>query len=659
MSATAAPAAALAARGLARLAHPLALLGVLLVALWISIEGRGGQVLETLPDLARTGLATLALFGLAGYPLARLLVPRALLGHFWLLVLPLGAASSTLALTILGFAHVPLPVSLALTLAGGAAAALWLRARRGPVRATELRGHQSGAFTARLLWPLLIASVVAGLTLMPSYRTGTLVVPGQNADPHLVTGAAEVLREGPPTAVQPDLPVDRVSPYWQSKYPIYYALAAVSELAGLDPVHAFPVLSAAILGLFALGTFVLARHLLFVGAFAATLVVAFTSLDRVVLHLVVHPYYNQLWGLFTLPFILLFGFRFLERPAARDGALALLFLALGAFGYPLMLPFPLVALGVGALVAWRRRGAELGDWRAPLRRLRRSRARWVAVALAVPVVVVGAGLTLAAVWKGVQAAEVVVPWGNLVGWQGDRPGLPLARYFGLPDLGALVVLPLTALVLAAGAALMRARPEVRIGLATMSVAAVAMGASFHFRQYGEYFEFKIFAFVGPIVLALATAALAVLVRRPRQPAQRVAAAVALVALGASAIVGARDELDLVAAQTAPEVLELREWADRLPPDASVRLDMPPDSYQLWAGYMLHEQPLSALATIDGTTYPRVFPGSKADYALTLAAQSRPPDAVDEVVMQNAFYNLYRLDPALPGPDRSTRARIQP
>lgn len=642
------------------LAHPLAFLGVLLVALWISLEGHGGQVLETLPGLARATLATVALFGLTGYPLARTLTPRAVMPHFWLLVLPVGAAGSTLALTILGFVLVPLPVALAMTLAAGAAGALWVRAR-DLVRASEASLHDPAPVVAACLWPLVIAAVVAGLTLMPSYRTGALVVPGTNADAHLVTGAAEILRAGPPTAIQPDLPVDRVSPYWQSKYPIYYALAGVAELSGLDPVHVFPVLSAVILALFALGTYVLARSLFRVSVFAATLVMAFTSLDRVVLYVAVHPYYNQLWGLFTLPFILLFGFRFLARSSARDGALALLFGALGAFAYPLMLPFPLVALTVGAFVIWRRHGG-LPDRRPPLRGLRRSRARWIVVALALPVLAVATALTSAAIGKVAEIVGFAGPWGGIpVGAQGDRPDLPLARYFGLPDLGALSAVPLLALALTAVAALMRTRPEVRIGLATMAVAALVMGAGFHFRERGEYLEFKIFAFVGPVALALATAALTALARQRQRhpPALGAMAALALIALGTSAVVGARDELEMVHVQTAPEVLELREWAARLPPDASVRLDIPPNTFQLWAAYMLHERPLSALVTIDDTIYPRVFRGKKADYALTLAGQPRPPEAVGAAAMQNAYYRLYRLDPSLPGPDHSTRARRQP
>ena len=37
-------------------------------------------------------------------------------------------------------------------------------------------------------------------------------------------------------------------------------------------------------------------------------------LDRVVTYVTVHPYYNQLWGTFALPFILAFGFLFLREP---------------------------------------------------------------------------------------------------------------------------------------------------------------------------------------------------------------------------------------------------------------------------------------------------------------------------------------------------------
>jgi hypothetical protein len=131
------------------------------------------------------------------------------------------------------------------------------------------------------------------------------------------------------------------------------------------------------------------------------------------------------------------------------------------------------------------------------------------------------------------------------------------------------------------------------------------------------------------------------------------------ALGLTLLIGTRDELDAVAPQSPPEAFELRGWAERLPPDASIRLDIPPSGVQLWAAYMLHERPLSATLPVLNTTYPHVPRGRKADYVLVEERQARPPDAVGPVVLENSRFRLYRMDPAVPGPDRSSRVRIQP
>ena len=82
-----------------------------------------------LPAIARTGAVTVGLFALCGYGAARLLLPARL--RLGLYVLPVGAACSTLALTVLGLFHVPLKASLAITLAAAAALALLARRHHG------------------------------------------------------------------------------------------------------------------------------------------------------------------------------------------------------------------------------------------------------------------------------------------------------------------------------------------------------------------------------------------------------------------------------------------------------------------------------------------------------------------------------------------------
>ena len=52
-------------------------------------------------------------------------------------------------------------------------------------------------------------------------------------------------------------------------------------------------------------------------------------LDRIVMYVTIHPYYNELWGQFTLPFILLLGWRYLSAPDRRS---AILLVACGKQG---------------------------------------------------------------------------------------------------------------------------------------------------------------------------------------------------------------------------------------------------------------------------------------------------------------------------------------
>src|SRR5207248_7968431 len=125
---------------------------------------------------------------------------------------------------------------------------------------------------------------------------------------------------------------------------------------------------------------------------AAAVVMAVTVLDRQVLHLAMHPYYNQLWGMLTLPWSLVAAWQYVRAPARRTLALFAAFTLVGAFAYPLMLPFPLL----GALGFWlvdRRERRARGEAVPPLdpRRLWRSRRSllWmvpVGLLLVVPII---------------------------------------------------------------------------------------------------------------------------------------------------------------------------------------------------------------------------------------------------------------------------------
>jgi len=599
---------------------------------------------SAVPAVLRTALAGGLLFALAGYAPARLLLPAAWRAHLPLFVLPVGAAVAGLSLAVLGLIHVPMALALAAVLLGGAAGAAAVRRRHGPL-------PRQPDWPLRIALPLFVATLIGAIALLPVFRSGFATVHGQNGDAVIAVGVAELLQEAPPTAVRPELPVDRMPIVWRSKVPIYSVLAAVSTLAGQDPIVAFSTVAALLFALTALGLFLLARLALGAGALGAVAVAMLVPLDRIAVYVAIHPYYNQLWGLFALPFVFLFGWRALREPGRCAFAGLALFATLALFAYPLLLPFPAVFL---AAVAWRlRREPDPPRWWAALGlpSPRRQPLGWaVAALLAVPVVAV---LARGVVEKVGSAAAVLAPWTDLAGWSGTAlPYLPVGWFVGMqapPALSAVLVVA----VLAAAALGLRAVPhsELRAALGATVIAGVLIGAYFYARGKGQLFYFKDLAFTGPIVVALAVFGLARLVPRSRW------AVAGLLALAAVLANGARQEIDETYDHASKPVLELREWDRALPAGASVRIDVPQSGYQLWSWYMLASRPVTALDPLSGF-FPHPPAGLKADYVLAFADQPRPKYAYGRPVLRNEQFVLYRL--AMGGirvPDVSTRRLI--
>jgi hypothetical protein len=583
----------------------------------------------------RATAAAVVLFGVCGYGVVRMWLPDGLRRHEPLWILPVGACVSSLSLTVLGYAYVPFWLSLPLVLAAAAGLAAYAHRRRGW---TPRPGASAG-------WPAFAALMVACVALVPMFVAGAPTVIGPGSDAHMAAGTGEYLRHSHPTGFDASGPVDRVPLLWRSKPPIYYALGAVATLSGLETWQALAPLAALMLALASVGFFLVARELLGAGLAAGVGALAVVGLDRMVLHTVMTPYFNQTWGFATLPFALALSWWAVRHRSVAAAGLLALFLALGAFAYPLALPIPLAALGVFALadlLRRRREGRPLGLPHVPGGR----RALIVAVPLALALAIPAWGV----LEKARRAAEVVLnPNASLAGWGGDVfDFFPTQHFLAIPFETAWWVAAAGILGLAVFA-LARVERALAAGMAVTIGAFLLAAFSFRQRDFGYYLEFKTLAFVAPLLLACAAAGAGRL--------GRVGLGL-LAALVLAAAVSGRQEVVNTGHHLRAEVTELREWDDSLPPDASVRLDMfPPD--QLWAGYMLSGQPLCSQTPLLNTAYPRVPLSRRADYVLVSRFQEyrqggKPVDALGAPVRENQIFRLYRARPGIPGPDRCSR-----
>ena len=580
-------------------------------------------------EATSAALACAGLFAVCGFGLVRLALPAELRRHELLWVLPAGACAAAIELSVLGQLGVPLPLNLAVVALANVALAVVAVRRRG------LPGRD--AVHAGVAWPVWIAALLIFVALVPMFRAGFATVQGYGSDAHLAAGTGHFLKEHAPGQVAPEEPVDMVPLVWRSKPPIYYPMATTSLLTGLETWEVLSTVLAVMLALAALGFFLLAREALGAGLGGAVVAMSVVGLDRVVLHTALHPYYNQTWGFFTLPFALLLAYWTTQARTRGSALLLVLFLAVGAFAYPLALPIPLIAL---AVLLWPER-----------RRLRRLRPSRRSLLWLVPLGVVLFGPVAGVVEKVVSAAFVVLdPSRSLRAWGGDlKDGfVPEHQFLAMPSTTALLVLGVPLLV----ALVLELRRQPR-GLAIAFAGILLFGAIaaawFRPRAFGEYFHFKTLAFVAPLAVMLAVVGVSRLRRR--------FAAVALTVLLALAVVGAQDELMGIYDQTPPTLLALRDLDAALPPGASVRLDVAAGE-QPWVGYMLASQPLCSEFPLRGTSYPHVPISRKADFVLVKMGWGRPVDALGDPVWAGEDYTLYRVKPTVPGPDRCSQRMVQ-
>ena len=599
------------------------------------MQGRGGVA-----DAARVALACVALFAIVGFAPTRLFLPAGLRRHELLWVLPVGAIGAALELALLVYAFVPFDIALAIVLAGGIGAGIYAW-RRDPGLPLARSAREAGVHVTwgTLLVPLYLAVLIGAVALVPMFRGGFVTVIGNGSDAHLAVGTADFLMDHHPNAVAPEEAVDRVPLVWRSKPPIYLAFGAVARVAGMEPYAVIATLAAALLALGALGFWLLTRELLGAGAWAAAAAMGLVGLNRMTLFTGMHPYFNQTWGYMALPFAIVLAW-YVVRRRSRGGLLLFAsFLGVLVFAYPLAMPIPLIAATIFWAFERRRQGRSL----LRLPRLRNKRnLLWI-----VPLFLLLL-LPLQGVLEKVSVStRVLAPGYSLVNWGGDLTGFFPERYFlGFDEAGfglAGMILLIGGLVLA-----LRAAPrDIRWGLGGIVAFGVLAALYFRPREYGWYFHYKALAFAAPLGVAVGAAGLA------RIRWKWVGVVALLFLIGATRL-GAAKEIGRTFDQLPVSMLELERVDAFLPADASVRLDMPADGRQLWAGIILAGQPLCSQRPVLETSYPHVPISRKADYVLVDDDWRKPFDAVGPPLLTLDRYVLYRMGADVPGPDRCSR-----
>jgi hypothetical protein len=363
------------------------------------------------------------------------------------------------------------------------------------------------------------------------------------------------------------------------------------------------------------------------------------GLDRMVLHTVMHPYFNQTWGFFAMPFALVLAWWVAHERTRGGVALLGLFLAVLAFAYPLAVPIALIPF---AFVLWPERrslsprrlyhGRRSLLWMAPL-----------ALVLFIPI----AGV----VEKAASGVRIVLdPTFPLTAWGGDLNGyFEEQQFFGIEPLWLFIA---AAPGLAYGIWLgLRDRPRaLRNGLLAVMAFGLVFAVWFRLKDVGYYFHFKVLAFVAPVALVTAAVGLG-RVRRWHL------GMLAIVALLLSARHSANQELAITFDQLPRSFLELRTVDAELPPGRSIRLDVEP-IHQNWIAYMLHRHPLCSRVPLLNTSYPHVRTSRKADYILAGRHDPVPADAVPTPVRRLDAFLLYRQRPSVPGRENCSQEMIQ-
>lgn len=630
-----------------------------LIALAIAL-GAHSKGVAVLPTVLRTGVVCLVLFAVWGYAPAAWLVRGGLRPYRPLFVLPLGAVLGSLALTVLGLLHVPFAVNLPVVVVAGAALSAYAWRRRVPVPRDPELGR-------RIVVPFILAFCIATISLCPIFRVGFATVPGENGDAVLVAGSATLVEHAPPQSTRYDLPINHIPLEWRSKYPIYYALAAVATLAGQSPIAAFAPVVAMMLGLTAFGFFVFARYALRAPPWIALLAMFLLPLDRIIMYLAIHPYYNELWGQFALPFFLLAGWQFLSEPSRVSLVLLVVFGVMALFAYPLVIPFPVFFFVPSVIVMWRRaraRGTTPG-WLAAVSGGRASgesgRARWRAwwwIPALVVLVPLAAVLGRGFLEKSFAALDVLAPGTNLSGWGGPGLGeIPGPKFFGLPSGWTIDYVVMGIILLIAAYGLTRIRSAARAPLTAMLIAGAVVGIYFRVRVDGQLFWFKDMSFLGPYVLLAAFVGLGTLVAaRGSDRGAMLRRAGGLAGIAAALVIvptsGAR-EINQTYDNATPGILQLARWNTELPRGTSIRIDVPASGYQLWTMYMLYDHPLCALDPLGGF-FPSPVYGRKADYVIAERTQGRPADAIGAPLLHNHMFELWRMNPDVPGPSDASR-----